>query len=395
MKIALVSFSNPFVNTSDGGKIDIINRIKSLNNMGIIIDHFSILKKNEKERKTNMVNKNCVVKVENKLRYLFSSYPISVNNRYNHEISKQLKDGNYDYYILENFNMIRYLNDIPKNAKVALRVHNIESLSRRQLAKANCFSIKAFLELVESFKYKKVEKQCLERVDKFLFISQDEKAYMENKYKEFKDKYYWIPPISECNKCENLETENKFILYYGDLTVSHNITGIKKFLKHVYKRLYDNTKIQLKIVGKISEDDKKYLSKYKGVEIKGYVEDLDALISESVFIIAPIYTGAGVKIKVVHAMGKGKTVITTPKGMEGTGLEKDLNVLSAESYEEYYEYCIAALDNDPKISRVTQNGYEFISKYYSQEYNMKKMKEILDYKHEGNIIEDCSIGVEI
>lgn len=94
-------------------------------------------------------------------------------------------------------------------------------------------------------------------------------------------------------------------------------------------------------------------------------------------------------------MGKGKTVITTPKGMEGTGLEKDFNVLSAESYEEYYQYCIAALDNDPKISRVTQNGYEFISKYYSQEYNMKKMKEILDYTHEGNIIEDCSIGVEI
>lgn len=395
MKIAIVSFSNPFVNTSDGGKIDIINRIKNLNDMGIIIDHFSVLKKNEVECQSNIVNKNYVINVKNRIRDLFSRYPISVNNRYNHKIGVRLKNGNYDYYILENFNMIKYMNDIPKGAKVALRVHNIESLSRRQLVKSNYFSIRSFLELLESFKYKRVEKNCLESIDKFLFISQDEKAYMESKYNEFKDKYYWIPPICECSKCESIETKNKFILYYGDLTVSHNITGIKKFLKNVYESLYDNTKIQLKIVGRINESDKKYLSKYKGVEIKGYVKDLDSLIGESMFIVAPIYTGAGVKIKVVHAIGKGKIVITTPKGIEGTGLEKDLNVLSAENYDEYYQYCIRALDNDPEILRIAQNGYEFIKHYYSKEYNMKKMKEILGDIHEENKILDCSIGAEI
>lgn len=72
-----------------------------------------------------------------------------------------------------------------------------------------------------------------------------------------------------------------------------------------------------------------------------------------------------------------------------------MNVLSAENYDEYYQYCIRALDNDPEILRIAQNGYEFIKHYYSKEYNMKKMKEILGDIHEENKILDCSIGAEI
>lgn len=374
MKISVLSFSNPFVNKQDGGKIDIKNRLICINKLGINIDHYALLKKDEVSIDSEFIKNNYIDKINNKIKFIFSKYPISVNNRYSANLDSILKKNSYEYYLLENFNMFKYINKIPKNQKIFLRVHNIESISRIELFKSKPLSMRSFLELIEAFKYLYVEKKCLKIVDKLLFISQDEKKYFERKYPNYLKKYEWLPPICSVNDEFNMTYTNKnFILYYGDLTVSHNIIGIKRFIENVYKKLYKNTGINLKIVGKIQDNDRKILENIEGVDVLGYVDDLDEIINESKFIIAPIYTGAGVKIKVVHAIGKGKILITTPKGIEGTGLKKDINVLSAENYNEYYNYCIRALNNDNEIYKISNEGYKYIKKYYSEDYH----KEVL------------------
>lgn len=375
MKIAVLSFSNPLVNKQDGGKIDIKNRLICMKKLGFKIDHYSLLKKDETCIESNLVDNNYIDNINNRLKFILSKYPISVNNRYNNKLNEKLKQNSYDYYLLENFNMAKYIDSISHGKKIFLRVHNIESISRIELFKSKPFSIRSLLELLESIKYLRIEKNILRKVDKLLFISQNEKKYFENKYPKYSYKYLWLPPVcSISNEFCKIENNNKFILYYGDLTVSHNIIGIKKFVNNVYKKLYKNTNINLKIIGKIKDTDRIMLNKVEGVEVLGYVDDLDEMIKMSNFIIAPIYTGAGVKIKVVHAIAKGKILITTPKGIEGTGLEKDKNVLSAKNYKEYYDYCIRVLERDTKILEVCENGYEFVKKYYSEDYH----KEVIN-----------------
>lgn len=379
-KIAVLSFSNPFVDKQDGGKIDIKSRIKCIKKLNIEIDHYSLLKENEKSIKNiTLVNKNYTDKINNKISYLFSLYPLSVKNRYSKKLHLKLLEGNYNSYLIENFNMISYIDKKPNEIKTFLRVHNIESLSRFELFKSNPLSIRGILELFESLKYKILEKKSLKCVDKFLFISKNEKRYFEEKYPKYKEKYEWIPPLAECNKLSFKDNKlENYILYYGDLTVSHNIIGIKRFLENVFKNLYKERNIKLKIAGKINKQDKEFLNKYDGVEILGYVDDLDKCIADSKFIISPIYTGAGVKIKVIDAISKGKIVITTPKGIEGTGLQKDITALSADSYEEYLNYCKEALDDNEKIKLVSERGYEYVKKYFSESYLIQKFKEIFN-----------------
>lgn len=378
MKIAVFSFSNPFVNNQDGGKIDIKNRLIALNKLGFEIDQFSILKKNEQNINNNIINNNYLSKINNSLKYIFSKNPISVNNRWDKKLADLVRKNNYDIYLIENFNMFKYVYDIPKDSKIILRVHNIESMSRYELFKSNPFSIRSILELIESKKYCKIERKSLEYINKFIFISQKEKMIFEKKYPEYKEKYEWLPSVCEVSEKEKVVYGNgKYLLYYGDLTVSHNINGIKKFIENVYCKLYLKNKIGLKIVGKITDKDKNDLRKYDGIEVLGYVDDLDSIINEAKFVIAPIYTGAGVKIKVIHAISKGKVLITTPKGIEGTGLKKDFNVLSAETYEQYLTYCTDALRDSEYILDISNKGYCYIKKYYTEEYQLLKLKEIL------------------
>ena len=248
-KLAVLSFSNPFVDNEDGGKIDIKNRLIYLNKLGMNIDHYALLKKKEKEIKTELVENNYVEKVDNSIKSILGINPISVNNRFNKNLQNILMSNKYKYILLENFNMYKYIDIINKSSKIFLRVHNIESLSRKELFKSNPFSFKSFLELIEGYKYKRIENKSVKLVDKFLFISLEEKKMFEKIYPEYREKFFWLPPvISEKNIIENAEIKN-YILYYGDLTVSHNIKGIMRFLNNSYGDILKKyPEIKLKII---------------------------------------------------------------------------------------------------------------------------------------------------
>lgn len=53
------------------------------------------------------------------------------------------------------------------------------------------------------------------------------------------------------------------------------------------------------------------------IQVLGEVEDAQALMRRSAVIIAPVRTGGGMRMKVLHAMALGKPVVTTSRGSYG------------------------------------------------------------------------------
>ncbi|MEZ4387599.1 MAG: glycosyltransferase family 4 protein [Candidatus Krumholzibacteriia bacterium] len=54
-----------------------------------------------------------------------------------------------------------------------------------------------------------------------------------------------------------------------------------------------------------------------GIEARGFVADLDPLFAASRLFLAPLFTGGGIKIKILEAMARGIPLVTTPIGAEG------------------------------------------------------------------------------
>ncbi|MGL5368008.1 MAG: hypothetical protein ACRDAG_06840, partial [Cetobacterium somerae] len=134
-KVALFAFTNPLTQNKDGGKIDILSRIDSLNFLDCEIDIITNKKKNESLNllSTKKVNKIYSSVWENKFYYLFDRLPISVLNRY----FKLNERKQYDLAIYENLNMFKFIlkKEIKSNLNL-LRVHNIESKYRYELFKS-------------------------------------------------------------------------------------------------------------------------------------------------------------------------------------------------------------------------------------------------------------------
>jgi glycosyltransferase involved in cell wall biosynthesis len=53
------------------------------------------------------------------------------------------------------------------------------------------------------------------------------------------------------------------------------------------------------------------------VRVHGFVGDLDHIFDGASCFVAPLFSGGGIKIKVLEAMARGTAVVTTPIGIEG------------------------------------------------------------------------------
>ncbi len=104
----------------------------------------------------------------------------------------------------------------------------------------------------------------------------------------------------------------KFALFVGGVFYA-NRTGISWFVKHVVPQI----DIKICIVGRGFEDLKHELEREGKVEVIGVVDSLAKWYLDSLFVIAPIFDGSGMKTKVAEALMFGKKIVGTPEAFSG------------------------------------------------------------------------------
>lgn len=108
---------------------------------------------------------------------------------------------------------------------------------------------------------------------------------------------------------------------------------------------------ELIIVGGIDQEFKSViLSKLKAnsdkVFFKGFVEDISLEVSVFSMLAAPLFSGTGIKTKILDAMSCGVPVVTTDIGCEGLGIENKKHILIANS-DESFVACVEWIIGNP------------------------------------------------
>ncbi|MDP4291272.1 MAG: glycosyltransferase, partial [Bacteroidota bacterium] len=97
-----------------------------------------------------------------------------------------------------------------------------------------------------------------------------------------------------------------------------------------------------------------------GVDIMGEVPDATRFMCDNGIMIVPLFSGSGVRVKIIEAMALGKTVISTSIGMEGIKCRPQRDILIADTPEEFLETVIGCY-NDPEMARqIGENGRKYI-----------------------------------
>lgn len=186
-------------------------------------------------------------------------------------------------------------------------------------------------------------------------------------YEIYKKKADAILPIFLSDKAE-LQKDNKCnkrVLFVGSLYLP-NVTGIRWFCKNVAPHI----KYQTVIVGKNMEMLREELET-DNIQVVGTVESLNEYYQAADIVIAPIFSGGGMKVKTAEALMYGKTIVGTKEAFEG--------------YEPYMTKDMHQCTNSDEFIDVLSILYERMSSNYSLE-NRKLYEECFSEKYAEQVL---------
>lgn len=216
--------------------------------------------------------------------------------------------GNYDFIYLDFSQTFLYGLFIPKIKKY-LMAHDIIIQKYKRSSKNRFLNL--WVKYSENFILKQENAEILCFSNKDLLIINSEYKINGKKVDFF---------IEERLKEKEINFIEDYYCFYGAWSRIENLESLMWFERNISDKL----KYQIKIIGSgLKENYKETLIK-KGFEILGFVEDPYEVLANSRGLIAPLFKGAGVKVKVIEALACGTPVIGTDVALEGIELENRL-----------------------------------------------------------------------
>ena len=205
------------------------------------------------------------------------------------------------------------------------------------------------------------------RDTRFYTFSKKDKLYLKNlgANEVFTTSFYPNFTVSDYPSLENA------IVLFASWSRPENIEGLRWFVESVLP--FIRLDIQVKVLGGgLPNKDIDRLKTHSNVKYLGFVDDPAVSIASSMLLIAPIFQGAGVKVKVVDALSLGTPVLGTKMAFEGINFELKGAMQQAKTKKEFINRinsCEVDLSFKYKLKE------EFWRKYFN--YNLRN--DILNY----------------
>jgi sugar transferase (PEP-CTERM/EpsH1 system associated) len=268
------------------------------------------------------------------------------------EIRRLTSQEVYDIIHVEFSFMAPYLAFVsPRSqAKKVLSMHNVESLRfARELKFAR--GMRRLALLGDHILFKFWEERSLCQFDGILTVSPLELAWIKKH-----------APAAEVELIPNGVDTKSFsvadgsrvdysIVFTALMNYPPNIDAAVWFCDEILPIVRSkHPEICFKIVGDKPGPEVLALAQSKGVQVTGRVPDVRPYLSESLALVVPLRSGGGTRLKILEAMAMGRPVVSTYQGAEGLEITDGVNILLADSPEEFAQH-IFALIADPQLGR--------------------------------------------
>ena len=325
---------------------------------------------------------------------LFSSFPYQAFRFYKKSAALQLKmilsSESFDFIVFDNLFSAVYFDCITKysDSILLLRAHNIESNVYREIREKHPFyPLRKWL-MHENAKLEKWEKNIISKVDGIIGISN---ADVEQ-FKQWKStlKSCVIPvsiKIPENLKVNTKHTDAMKLFHIGAMDWQPNIDGIRWFISKVFpvlrKQIPD---IEFHFAGK-SMPSFFMNHQIPGIYCHGEVDDAIEFMSKYDALVVPIFSGSGIRIKILEAMSMGIPVISSGIGISGIPAENKIHYLKANSADDYLSAVNDLMHNNDLYQYLSENEISFIADHYSLQKNVLTLHQFLvSIKSKNNLL---------
>ena len=311
----------------------------------------------------------------------FSKVPYLVQRFFETSAEKILIDllqkKTYDIILFESIYTCEYLSCVQKysNAKFILRSHNIEYLLWETRAKEMKNLMKKIYLMRLSKSLRDYEFACMRKIKNVLTISCDDASFVTKNLPNIH--IFNLPFLVQDTVIQPQKTSPTFY-HLGAMDWQPNIDAVEFILHELVPSLnQQQINFSLHIGGRNMPTNLATIN-LKGVCVHANVEDALQFISEHDVLVAPVFSGGGLRIKMIEALQLGKVIITTRLGASGIPLhyQNEDCLLLAETKEEFLTQIYRCLTDRQLRERISKNAAEMVQHEFH--FNSKS-KELLAY----------------
>lgn len=167
-----------------------------------------------------------------------------------------------------------------------------------------------------SWQARAVERLVTPRVDAAVVLSTKDRQLLPGGHV-----HVLLPPLAADAPELPRAAEKDRLLFVAAMYREENRDGLRWFLDEMWPRVKSRRPhALLDVAGAGAGEDLEHMVEgIPGVNLLGFVEDLEPLYAKASSVVVPLRRGAGVKFKVVDALVRGVPVVTTAVGAEGIG----------------------------------------------------------------------------
>ena len=301
------------------------------------------------------------------------------------ERARLLQEGTYEAVLLESIYMGVYLPCIKKHfsGTVLLRAHNIEHLLWKRVAAEEKNPLKKKYLHLQTQRLKAFEHSVWEQCDGVLAITDLDARVIS---KQFPDKRIFLLPYAyggEQGTPGDLPGKDPVFFHLGSMNWMPNADGIRWLVKHAWPLVHQTYPgAQLCLAGRHMPEGLLAFDGKMNIRVLGEVQDSHEFIRSGDIMICPLFSGGGMRIKIIEALALGKPVFSTPLGAEGIVCKNphapllhfsgadELLALAGEVYGGSFDY----------RSR-SAAAIEFVHTQFSHDVLYHRLREFINFEH--------------
>lgn len=301
------------------------------------------------------------------------------NSRYSAWKKLNLDIDSYDVIVMD-FAKLDYVLTRIRGKFLVVKEHNVEfDYSLNDYKKNGGLN-----KLIVYHFSKKQESKILKQANVIMALTENDKTRLGELYGQ--DILFKIKKNPVCVAEHNYELHKKHehiqILITGSLWYGDNVDGAIWFIEKVFSEIKDPKK--LVIAGARPNDKiKSICSSNDEIELVDSPNEIEPFFNECDIVVAPVFSGAGMKVKIAEAISYGRPVIGTEHALVGYDYDDGKDLFLAKNEHDFIKYIKLLIEmSDEEYLKICSNARTLYKEKYSMDASSTVWKEAIEMRHE-------------
>ena len=268
--------------------------------------------------------------------------------------------------------------------QTVLDEHNACFQIVQRLAEGEPNPVKRMVMELEWRALRKFESRVLGEFDRVATVTEEDRQTLENLRSETSEIAVNLPDLIKIPICvDTVEIQPvqaspgaRDVLHLGTMFWPPNVEGVLWFARQVWPKIQaalpeatftiagKNPPAEVQALGAINSQQSTDINLQSAIRVTGYVPDPLPYLEAAGAFIVPLFSGSGMRVKIVDAWRWGLPVISTTIGAEGIERRDGENILIADDPQAFAEAVTRVL-SDADLNRALRlNGRRWVEQKY-------------------------------